>query len=46
MLGSPRLIPSMRGAMSDLRLHRVIVVTAGGESFQLHPGVDVIPLVS
>ncbi|MBK7259554.1 MAG: hypothetical protein IPI01_17470 [Ignavibacteriae bacterium] len=46
MLGSPRLTPSMRGATSNLRLHRVIVVHAGGESFQFHPSADAIPLVS
>ena len=41
---SPRLTPSMRSALSDLRLQRLIVVHAGEETFQLHRRVDAIPL--
>lgn len=42
--GSPRFTPSMRSALADLRLQRLIVVHAGEDSFQLHPKVDAIPL--
>jgi predicted AAA+ superfamily ATPase len=42
--GSPRLTPSIRSALSDLRLQRLYVVHAGEETFQLHRRVDAIPL--
>ncbi len=42
--GAPRLSPSMRSALTDLRLHRLIVVHAGEEAFKLHRKVDAIPV--
>jgi hypothetical protein len=41
---SPRLTPSMRSALSDLRLQRLYVVHAGEDTYQLHPNVDAVSL--
>jgi uncharacterized protein len=42
--GSPRLTPSMRTALSDLRLQRLYVLHAGEDTFQLHRQVEAISL--
>jgi predicted AAA+ superfamily ATPase len=42
--GSPRLTPSMRSALSDLRLQRLYVIHAGEDTFQLHRQVEAIAL--
>lgn len=39
----PRLTPSVRNALDDLELDRVIVVHAGRQRFPLAAGVDAIP---
>lgn len=41
---SPKMTPSIRSALSDLRLKRLYVIHAGEETFQLHRQVDAIPL--
>ena len=42
--GSPRLTPSMRSALSDLRLQRLYVIHAGEDTFRLHRYVEAIAL--
>jgi hypothetical protein len=39
----PRVTPSIRHALEDLRLDRVIVVHAGAHQFPISPRVDAIP---
>lgn len=41
---TPRLTPSMRNALSDLPLDRILVVHPGKEAWPLAPRVDVVPL--
>lgn len=41
---APRLTPSMRIALRDLRLHRLDVIHAGTESYDLGPRVRAVPL--
>jgi len=41
---APRLTPSMRNALADLSLERLLVVHPGTESWPLSPKIDVIPL--
>lgn len=41
---SPRITPSMRNALSDLRLHRLYVIHAGEETYRLDRQIDAIPL--
>ena len=43
---APRLTPSMRIAMSDLGLDRLIVVYPGDRSYALAEKVDVVPLTA
>ncbi|MCX5789138.1 MAG: ATP-binding protein [Elusimicrobia bacterium] len=43
---SPGLTPSMRTAMSDLKLDRLWVVHAGAERYPLAKGVEAIPLAA
>ena len=40
---APRLTPSMRIAMSDLKLDRLLVLYPGAKSYRLAPGIDVVP---
>ena len=42
---APRVTPSMRHAMTDLRLGRLYVVHAGAESFTLDKNIDAIALM-
>jgi uncharacterized protein len=39
----PRLTPSIRHALTDLELDRIILVHAGHQSFPLGPKIDAIP---
>ncbi|MFZ4857460.1 MAG: hypothetical protein ACOYL3_13790 [Desulfuromonadaceae bacterium] len=41
---APRLTPSMRIAMSDLELDRLLVVYPGTRRYPLAEGVEVLPL--
>jgi len=41
---APRLTPSMRNAVADLSLERLLVVHPGTDSWPLAPSIDVIPL--
>ncbi len=41
---SPRLTPSMRHVLTDLRLRRLFVIHAGEDTFQLHRKVVAVPL--
>lgn len=41
---APRLTPSMRAAMTDLRLHRLWVVYPGQKRYRLAPRIEVVPL--
>lgn len=41
---APKLTPSMRTAMSDLRLDALYVVYPGQHRYSLGEGVDAIPL--
>jgi predicted AAA+ superfamily ATPase len=41
---APRLTPSMRAAMADLRLHRLWVVYPGQKRYRLAPRIEVVPL--
>ncbi|HEY2252516.1 MAG TPA: ATP-binding protein [Planctomycetaceae bacterium] len=41
---SPRLTPSMRHALEDLKLHRLDVIHAGDETFPLSPRVRAVSL--
>lgn len=41
---TPKLTPSMRIAMADLRLDRLVVVYPGNERYPLSPLVEVVPL--
>ncbi len=41
---APRLTPSMRNALSDLSLERLLVVPPGTESWPLAPRIDAVPL--
>jgi len=41
---SPRLTPSMKSALADLRLHRLYVIHAGQDTYQLARRVVAIPL--
>jgi uncharacterized protein len=40
---APQLTPSMRSALADLHLQRLVVVHAGEETFKLHNRVEAIP---
>lgn len=40
----PRITPSMRIAMSDLRLHALYVVYPGAQRFALADGIEAVPL--
>jgi predicted AAA+ superfamily ATPase len=40
----PRLTPSMRHALDDLALDRIVVVHAGAQRFHLAPRVEAIPV--
>jgi uncharacterized protein len=42
---APRLTPSMRTAMNDLRLDRLLVVYPGTKRYPLAEGVEVVPLL-
>ncbi|MFO0810104.1 MAG: ATP-binding protein [Gemmataceae bacterium] len=42
---APTLTPSMRVAMSDLRLDRLFVVYPGGRRYALAEGVEVVPMM-
>lgn len=42
---SPRLTPSMRSALSDLKLNRLDVFHAGEETFQIGQGIRAIALI-
>jgi hypothetical protein len=41
---SPRVTPSMRSALSDLRLQRLYVIHAGETTYRLHPKIEAVPL--
>jgi predicted AAA+ superfamily ATPase len=41
---SPRITPSMRSALSDLRLQHLYVIHAGEETYRLDPKIEAIPL--
>lgn len=41
---SPRVTPSMRSAMDNLKLQRMYVVHAGDDSFPIAPGIDAVSL--
>ena len=41
---APRLTPSMRIALSDLRLQRLTVLYPGDQRYELDPRVAVVPL--
>jgi hypothetical protein len=41
---APTLTPSMRNALADLALHRLVVVYPGAERYRLAPRIDVMPL--
>jgi predicted AAA+ superfamily ATPase len=41
---APRLTPSMRIALDDLKLDRLVVVYPGERRYRLAEGVEVIPL--
>jgi predicted AAA+ superfamily ATPase len=41
---APTLTPSMRHAVADLGLQRLLVVYPGSERYRLAPGIDVVPL--
>lgn len=41
---APRLTPSMRSALQDLRLHRLLVIYPGEQAYSLHDRVEVLPL--
>jgi predicted AAA+ superfamily ATPase len=43
---APKLTPSMRIAMNDLRLDRLLVVYPGNKPYSLAPNVDVVPAAS
>jgi predicted AAA+ superfamily ATPase len=43
---APRLTPSMRIAMADLKLHRLIVVYPGHREYQLSKCAEVVPLAA
>lgn len=42
---APTMTPSMRIALEDLKLDRLIVVYPGSQGYPLHPKVDVVPLI-
>jgi predicted AAA+ superfamily ATPase len=44
LTSSPRVTPSMRSALSDLKLKRLYVIHAGAESFQLEKKIQAIAL--
>ena len=41
---SPRITPSMRNAMNDLRLKRLDLIHAGDSTFQMAPGIRAVAL--
>ncbi len=41
----PRVTPSMRSALGDLALDRLVVVTAGRDRFQMAPRIEAVPAV-
>ncbi len=41
---APRITPSMRIALSDLRLRRLTVLYPGNQRYELAPRVTVVPL--
>jgi hypothetical protein len=41
---SPKVTPSMKNALMDLRLQRLYVVYAGDRTYQLHRHVEAVPL--
>lgn len=43
---APRVTPSMRIAMEDLRLERLVVVYPGGRAYRLGEGMDAVPLAA
>ncbi len=43
-MDAPKLTPSMRTAMQDLELDRLIVVYPGAQSYSLGDGISVLPL--
>ena len=44
LTGSPRVTPSMRSALSDLKLQRLYVIHAGEETFQLEKKIQAVAL--
>ncbi len=40
---APKVTPSMRIAMADLRLDRLLVLYPGAKPYRLAPGIDVVP---
>ena len=44
LTSSPRITPSMRSALSDLKLQRLYVIHAGEESFQLEKKIQAVAL--
>lgn len=43
-MDAPKLTPSMRTAMTDLELNKLVVVYAGTQSYPLADGITVVPL--
>jgi hypothetical protein len=43
-MDAPKLTPSMRTAMQDLELHKLIVVYPGSQSYSLAKEITVMPL--
>jgi uncharacterized protein len=43
-MGAPKLTPSMRIALTDLKLDRLVVVYPGEQRYALGDTVDVVPL--
>jgi uncharacterized protein len=41
---APRMTPSMRAAMTDLSLDRLVVIYPGDQRYALHERVDVVPV--
>ena len=44
LTSSPRVTPSMRSALSDLKLQRLYVIHSGEESFQLEKNIQALAL--
>ncbi|MDD5008026.1 MAG: ATP-binding protein [Syntrophorhabdaceae bacterium] len=44
LTGSPRVTPSMRSALADLKLQRLYVIHAGEETFQLEKKIQAVAL--